>query len=127
MRFAPLFFFFFFFLVAKRCVSHLLFFLFFVFNFIFNFGLNWPVGCQYRQFRPIQTKSARISLIQRKSAQVYATSAQVMKKKKKKKKSWVWHRHVGSGVPYMSPRRAASDAGAAPLAPCPCFPDYITI
>ena len=52
MRFAP-----FFFCVAKWCVSHLLFF---VFIFIFNFGLNWPVGRQYRQFRPIQTKSAQI-------------------------------------------------------------------
>ena len=28
---------------------------------------------------------------------------------------------VGSGVPYASLRPAASNAGAAPLVPCPCF------
>ena len=45
------------------------------------------------------------------------------KKKKKKKKTWQDAAgRAGSGVPRASPHRATSDAGAAPLAPRPCFP-----
>ena len=43
------------------------------------------------------------------------------KKKTRGRRSPTRHRRAVSGVPRASPRCAASDAGAAPLAPCPCI------
>ena len=120
MRFAPLFFF----CVAKRCVSHLLFF---CFLFLFLFLILAWIGrlganiSDFARYRLSQSESARFSANRPKSTSHRRESAQVMEKKKKKL----------DVAPTCRQQRplcvTASDAGAASLAPCPCFPDYITI
>ena len=64
----------------------------------------------------IEADSARIEPHRRESSRV---GANPIKKKKKKNPDAV--RRVGNRVGRRVPRRAASDAGAAPLVPRPCF------
>ena len=93
------------------------------FFFFLNFGLNRPIRpipadmADSNWFTPIQ---ARIGPIPHESARFGASSVRVGFKKMKA----TWHHvagRMGSSVPRVSPRSAASDAGAAPLVPRLCF------
>ena len=101
------------------------------FFFFFNFGLNRPFQ-RFRPIRLIQTDSrrfrpelARFRANRPDSEPRRCESAWVGLKKWKPR--GMTRRdaagRAGSGVPRASPRPAASDAGAAPLVPRPCFTD----
>ena len=64
----------------------------------------------------IEADSARIEPHRRESSRVGANP-----RKKKKKKNADVVRHAGNRIGRHVSRRAASDAGAAPLVPRPCF------
>ena len=98
------------------------------FFFFFFFLISAWIGRfggfgQYGRFRPIH---ARIGPIPRESARFGAASAL-----KKWKPRGMTRRDaagcVGSGVPHASPHPTASDAGAAPLVPRPCFTKFLCI
>ena len=96
--------------------------------FFFFFWISASIGRfgdfgRYGRFRPIH---ARIGPIPRESARFGAASARVGFKKMKA----TWRDAAGcagSGVPHMSQHPAASDAGAAPLVPRPCFTKFLCI
>ena len=69
--------------------------------------------------------TVRVGVNQLDSARIGPSLSRVGASREKKKK------HVagcgptaGSDVPRALLRRAASDVGAAPLVPCPCFPGF---
>ena len=80
----------------------------------------------------VSPDTARVDANQPDSAQIGPSLSHVgasSEKKKKKKKNLAGrgstrHQHASSSVPRASPYCAASDAGATPLAPCPCFPVF---
>ena len=75
---------------------------------------------RYGRFRPIQ---ARVGSRRRASKPCRLASARVGENHV----GSTWPDaagRAGSGVPCASPRPAASDAGAAPPVPRPCFPGY---
>ena len=90
--------------------------------FFFFFWISAWIGRfggfgRYGRFRP---KSAQFSTNQPNSEPRQCESARVGFKKKKD----TWHDaagRAGSGFPRASPCPTASDAGAAPLVPRPCF------
>ena len=84
----------------------------------FFFWISAWIGCfgRYGRFRP---KSAWFGSRWRASKPRRLASAKT-----------TWHDVAGcagSGVPCASPRPAASDAGAAPLVPHPCFPGWMLV
>ena len=91
----------------NRFVLHLFFFFFFEFRPIQPI---WPIpsdtGPNRPDSEPRRCESTRVGF---------------------KKMKATWHDaagRAGSGVPRVLPRPTASDAGAAPLVPRPCFTGY---
>ena len=78
-----------------------------------DFGRISPIR---RESKPIRHESSRIGANQAKSARIKPSRRESEKKKKKKKP----RRGPTRGQPRRTPR-PASDAGAAPLVPRPCF------
>ena len=102
------------------------------FFFFLNFGLNWPFR-RFRPIRPIQTDSRRF---RPESARFRANRPDSEPRRcesalKKWKPRGMTRRDaagcVGSSVPHASPHPTASDAGAAPLVPRPCFTKFLCI
>ena len=87
-----------------------------------DFGLFRPFSGLYRQYRPPadMADTARFWPNQPDSARIEPHRRESKKKKKKKKKP---RRSPTRGQPRRTPR-PASDAGAAPLVPRPCFLAY---
>ena len=78
---------------------------------------------RYVPIWPIRPDFGRISPIRRESKPIQHESSRIgaNPRKKKKKKNPDAVRRAGNRVGRRVPRRAASDAGAAPLVPRPCI------
>ena len=77
---------------------------------------------RYGRYGPILAESARFGTNRAASARIEPSRRESEKKKKKKNADAV--RRAGNRVGRRVLRRAASDAGAAPLVPRPCFLDF---
>ena len=83
----------------------------------------WPIRPDFGRISPIRRESKPIRHESSRIGANRAESARIREKKKKKKNPDAVQRagnRVGRRVPCRTPR-PASDAGAAPLVPRPCF------
>ena len=80
----------------------------------------WPIRLDFGRISPIRRESKPIRHESSCIGANRAESARIREKKKKKTNPDAVRR-VGNRVGRRVPRHAASDAGAAPLVPRPCF------
>ena len=85
----------------------------------------WPIRLDFGRISPILAESARFGANRSRFGTNRAASARIepsrRESEKKKKKNLDAVRRAGNRVGRCVPRRAASDAGAVPLVPRPCF------
>ena len=81
----------------------------------------WPIRPDFGRISPIRRESKPIRHESSRIGVNRAESVRIREKRKKKKKNADAVRRAGNRVGRRVPRRAASDAGAAPLVPRPCF------
>ena len=86
-----------------------------------RYDLIWPIRPDFGRISPVRRKSKPI---QHESSRIGANrveSVRIREKKNKKKKNANAVRHAGNHVGRHVTHLTASDAGAAPLVPCPCI------
>ena len=84
----------------------------------------WPAAdtTRYGRYGPILAESARFGMNRAASARIKPSQRESEKKKKKNADA---DQRTGNRIGLRVLRQAASDAGAAPLVPHPCFLDKI--
>ena len=78
----------------------------------------WPIRSDLGRISPVRHESKPI---RHKSSRIGTNRAESARIREKKKKNADAVRRAGNRVRRRVPRRAALDAGAAPLVPRPCF------
>ena len=81
----------------------------------------WPIRPDFGRISPIRRESKPI---RHESSRIDANRAESARIREKKKKNADADRRAGNCVGRRVPRRAATDVGAAPLVPRPCFLDW---
>ena len=83
-----------------------------------RYGSIWPIQPDFDRISQIRRESKPI---RHESSRIGANRAESVRIREKKKKNADAVRRAGNRVGRRVPRRAASDTGAAPLVPRPCF------